>query len=111
MRNEYIPIIDMRDVFNGNSSGNHEPPKDIANKLLVIVESAGKLVGLVVDDLLEQQQVVLKSLEANYEQIDCMAGATILGDGTVSLIIDIPGLIETCFGSKDKAAMRELAAA
>ena len=45
------------------------------------------------DDLLGQQQVVIKSLEANYRRVDGISGATILGDGSVALIIDIPGLM------------------
>jgi two-component system, chemotaxis family, sensor kinase CheA len=46
-----------------------------------------------VDDLLGQQQVVIKSLEANYGHVEGVSGATILGDGSVALILDIPGLI------------------
>ena len=52
--------------------------------------------GLVVDDLMEQQQVVIKSLETNYQQIEGLSGATILGDGTVVLIFDVPGLVHRC---------------
>jgi two-component system chemotaxis sensor kinase CheA len=112
LRNEYIPIINMVHVLSGNKqAAGDDQVKEIVGKLLMIVESGGKLVGLVVDDLLDQQQVVLKSLDANYQQIQGMAGATILGDGTVSLIIDIPGLIETCFGGEENSALREMAAA
>jgi two-component system chemotaxis sensor kinase CheA len=67
-----------------------EPEKGI----VVIVESeAGGKLGLVVDDLLGQQQVVIKSLETNYGHIDGVSGATILGDGSVALILDLPGII------------------
>lgn len=112
LRNEYIPIINLVHVLSGSKQATGDDQvKEIVGKLLMIVESGGKLVGLVVDDLLDQQQVVLKSLDANYQQIKGMAGATILGDGTVSLIIDIPGLIETCFGGEENSAMREMAAA
>lgn len=99
LRNEYIPVINMVDALglSGESKSLAEP-LSIVGKLLVIVESAGKIVGLVVDDLLDQQQVVLKSLDANYQQIKGLAGATILGDGAVSLIIDIPSLVESWFG-------------
>jgi len=51
-------------------------------------------VGIFVDDLQEQQQVVIKSLEANYRQTQGISGATILGDGKVALILDVPGLIQ-----------------
>ena len=61
--------------------------------LLVVVEGDGRHCGLFVDDLLGQQQVVIKSLEANYQRVEGVSGATILGDGSVSLILDIPGLL------------------
>ena len=50
---------------------------------------------LLVDDLLAQQQVVIKSLESSYRQVRGLAGATILGDGRVALILDVPGLVQT----------------
>lgn len=111
-RDEYIPIIVLSDVFQTDNRNVEKTKKQIAGKLLVIVESNGKLTGLVVDDLLDQQQVVLKSLESNYAQLDGLSGATILGDGTVSLIIDIPSLIESHFSHKeDVAVVTETAAA
>jgi two-component system chemotaxis sensor kinase CheA len=63
--------------------------------LLVVLEAEGKRVGVLVDDLLAQQQVVIKSLESNFKSVAGIAGATILGDGTVALIIDAPGLIRS----------------
>jgi two-component system, chemotaxis family, sensor kinase CheA len=88
LRGNHIPIIRPMDVFglhstNGNSSGS----------LLVVVEGDGQRAGIVVDELLGQQQVVIKSLETNFKRVDGISGATILGDGTVALIIDISGLI------------------
>ncbi|MDR7505837.1 MAG: chemotaxis protein CheA [Armatimonadota bacterium] len=68
-------------------------PGDPAGELLVIVEHEGEPVALLVDQLLGQQQVVVKSLEANFRRLDGFAGATILGDGRVALILDVPGLI------------------
>ena len=59
----------------------------------MVVEGDGRKVGLFVDDLLGQQQVVIKSMETNYGRIEGVSGATILGEGTVALILDIPGLI------------------
>jgi two-component system chemotaxis sensor kinase CheA len=61
----------------------------------MVVEGDGRRVGLLVDDLLGQQQVVIKSLDANYGRIEGVSGATILGDGSVSLILDLPGLIRS----------------
>jgi len=62
---------------------------NLAEGLLVVVEEGGKRAGIFVDDLLGQQQVVIKSLENNFMKISGVAGATILGDGTVSLILDV----------------------
>jgi two-component system chemotaxis sensor kinase CheA len=89
LRNEYISIIRLYDVFDV------EPQiTDLAEGLLVVVEGgAGEKVGLFIDDLLGQQQVVIKSLETNYRKVLGLSGATILGDGTVALILDVQGLI------------------
>lgn len=69
--------------------------------LLVVVEGEGQKIGLLVDDLLSQQQVVIKSLKSNYKNIDGVSGATILGDGSVSMILDIPGLIRRVSDKKN----------
>ncbi len=94
LRDEYIPIVSLSNLFATSSSGSEVSVHDKAGSLLVIVEWADKCVGLLVDDLLGQQQVVIKSLETNYERVPGLSGATILGDGTVSLILDISSLIE-----------------
>ena len=57
------------------------------------VEADGKKAGLYVDDLLGQQQVVIKNLETHYRKVDGISAATILGDGTVAMILDVTGLI------------------
>ena len=89
LRDEYIPILRLYNIFN------HQGAIETLDKtLLVVVESDNQKVGLLVDDLLSQQQVVIKSLEANYQKVDGVSGATILGDGRVSLIVDISGLIK-----------------
>lgn len=89
LRDEYIPIIRLFDLFN------HEPDsKKIEEGLLVIVENDNEKIGILVDELLAQQQVVIKSLAANYMKVEGISGATILGDGTVSLILDISGAIK-----------------
>jgi len=66
--------------------------KSCARRLAVIVEAGGRKVGLVVDELLGQQQVVVKSLERHLRKVDGLMGATILGDGCVAPIIDVAGL-------------------
>ena len=58
----------------------------------LILEGDNEKIGIVVDDLLGQQQVVIKSLEQNYQKVSGISGATILGDGTVALIIDISSI-------------------
>ena len=89
LRDEYIPIMRLHDLFNHNDAQTR-----LEDGLLVVVESDNEKVGLLVDDLLAQQQFVIKSLEANYKKVDGVSGATILGDGSVSLIIDISGVIK-----------------
>ncbi|MCX4025269.1 chemotaxis protein CheA [Endozoicomonas sp. SM1973] len=88
LRQENIPIIRLYELLNIT------PVKaDLTSALLVVVEAEGNKFGLLVDDLLAQQQVVIKNLEANYDKVPGISGATILGDGTVALILDISGLI------------------
>ena len=89
LRNEYLPVIRMRKIFNVHS-GNPTKSKE---GVLVVVEGQGELCCLLVDELLGQQQVVIKSLEANYRRVEGVSGATILGDGSVALILDVPGLV------------------
>ncbi len=90
LRDEYIPIIKLHDVFGiGQPSQN-----SLEDGLLVVVEAEGQHVGLFVDELLGQQQVVIKSLESHYKKIEGFSGATILGDGTVALIMDMPGILK-----------------
>lgn len=102
LRDEYIPILRLFQIFNHTGA-----IEELDKGLLVIVESDNQKVGLLVDDLLAQQQVVIKSLEANYQKVDGVSGATILGDGRVSLIVDISGLIKLA-GLK-KAGSQKLA--
>ncbi|QCU89711.1 chemotaxis protein CheA [Thiomicrorhabdus sediminis] len=84
LRDSYIPVIRLHKKL-----GVDDAQQDLSEGLLVVVEDAGQRAGIFVDDLLGQQQVVIKSLESNFMKIDGIAGATILGDGTVSLILDI----------------------
>jgi two-component system chemotaxis sensor kinase CheA len=87
-RDEYLPIIRLHQLF-----GAKPRTTELTEGLLMVVEGDGRKVGLFVDDLLGQQQVVIKSLETNYRSVDGVSGATILGDGSVALILDIPGII------------------
>lgn len=88
LADEYLPIIRLYSVFNFT-------PKitDPEEGVLVIVEDEGQKVGLFIDALLGQQHVVIKRLETNYRKVIGVSGVTILGDGSVALIIDVPGVI------------------
>jgi two-component system, chemotaxis family, sensor kinase CheA len=87
-RGDYIPIVRLHDVFN-TAPRHHE----LDQGLVMVVEGDGRKVGLFVDELLGQQQVVIKSIETNYRRVEGVSGATILGEGSVALILDIPGLV------------------
>ena len=88
VRQEYMPVIDLEKVFD-------VPRNDVeqASNIMVVVEAEGQRVALLVDELLGQQQVVVKNLEANYRKVPDVSGATIMGDGRVALILDIGALV------------------
>ena len=88
LRDDYVPIIDVAKEFGFNNES-----FEIEESLLVVVEGDNQQVGLLVDELLTQQQVVIKSLDVNYKPIQGTSGATILGDGRVALILDVVGFI------------------
>ncbi len=98
LRDDYIPVVRLHELFGLPDSGAH-----LDGALLVVVEGDGRKAGVLVDDLLGQQQVVVKSLETNFQRIEGMSGATILGDGTVALIMDSAGLIQRFMGSRGNA--------
>lgn len=88
VRGEHLPILRLHQAF--TIEPRTTKPWEAA---LVLVECDGQKVALLVDELLGQGQVVIKSLETNYQKVDGLAGATILGDGRIALIIDVPALI------------------
>ena len=90
MRGEYLPLISLHHLF-GITPRCSEP----AQGIVVILESDGRKAGLFVDDLVGQQQVVVKNLESNYRKVAGISGATILGDGGVSLIVDVSALLRS----------------
>jgi two-component system chemotaxis sensor kinase CheA len=87
-RGHYLPVIRLHEVF-----GVEPRSRQLADGLLMVVEGDGRRAGLFIDELLGQQQVVIKSMETHYARIAGVGGATILGEGTVALILDVPGLI------------------
>ena len=89
-RGEYVRLVYLHQLF-----GIPDAIVDATKGLVVLVETEdGGRLGLVVDEVLGQQQVVIKSLESNYRRLDGVAAATILGDGRVALILDVAGLQE-----------------
>jgi two-component system chemotaxis sensor kinase CheA len=88
VRDEYMPVIELERVF-----GVPRTPESKRSDIMVVVESDGSRVALLVDELLGQHQVVVKNLESNYRKVDDVSGATIMGDGRVALILDIGALI------------------
>ncbi|MBN8488424.1 MAG: chemotaxis protein CheW, partial [Burkholderiales bacterium] len=88
VRDEFMPVIDLERVF--------DVPRfdfDNVSNIMVVVEAEGGRVALLVDELLGQQQVVVKNLEANYRKVNDVSGATIMGDGRVALILDVGALV------------------
>ncbi len=88
VRDEYMPVIDVEQTFQvpraeGSAGGT----------IMVVVEAEGGRIALLVDELLGQQQVVVKNLESNYRRVDNVSGATIMGDGRVALILDVGSLV------------------
>ncbi|MEY4563444.1 MAG: hypothetical protein RLZZ618_2721 [Pseudomonadota bacterium] len=88
VRDEYMPVLEMERVFD-------VPRFDFehVSGIMVVVEAEGGRVALLVDELLGQQQVVVKNLEANYRKVNDVSGATIMGDGRVALILDVGSLV------------------
>ncbi|PHM58945.1 chemotaxis protein CheA [Xenorhabdus sp. KK7.4] len=87
VRGEYLPLLELYRIFD-IPGAETAPTKGIA----VIVQSAGRRYALLVDKLVGQHQVVVKNIESNYRKVPGISAATIMGDGSVALIIDIPAL-------------------
>jgi two-component system chemotaxis sensor kinase CheA len=87
VRGEFLPLLRLHHLF-------AIPTRvtDPSQGLVVIIENEGKKLGLLVDELLGQSQVVIKNLEANFRKVEGVIGATIMGDGRVALILDVQGL-------------------
>jgi len=87
VRNEMVPLMALHDLVQLPATTQRE------HNLFILIESEGRKLALEVDELLGQQQVVVKSLESNYRRVPYMSGATILGDGRVALILDAGELV------------------
>ena len=88
VRGEYLPILSLSEYYGYGQRHSDE-------SLVVVVEGDGQKIALEVDELVGQQQVVVKNIENNYRRIGGVSGATILGDGRVALIVDIGGLVRS----------------
>jgi len=89
VRGEYIPIIPLYELFNMDAV-----VKKPEEGILILIDVEGEKAAVLVDALLDEHQVVIKSIETNYRKVDGTAGATILGDGRVALILDVNSLLQ-----------------
>lgn len=88
VRGEYLPVVALHEVFN------LKPTSEVIHDgILVILEAEGQKAAMLVDTLIGQHQVVIKSLESNYRRVQGVSGATIMGDGKVALILDTAALV------------------
>jgi two-component system chemotaxis sensor kinase CheA len=96
-RGDYLPLMRLHRAFGCASA-----ITEVERGIVVVIEDDGRRVGLLVDDLLGQQQAVIKSLEKHYRRVQGVSGATILSDGSVALIVDVGGVVR--LGQRSKAA-------
>ena len=92
MRGEYVPFVEL-----GPLLGIDRGP-GVETGIAVLLEAEGRKVAVLVDSLINQDQVVIKSLDANYRKVTYVAGATILGEGRVVLILDVNALARSVRG-------------
>ena len=95
-RGGFIPLIRLYEIF-----GFQTEVTDPVSGLILILDGHNRKIAMMVDDVLGQQQVVIKSLEKNYRQIPGISGATVLGDGRISLILDVYSLEKLAFGQPE----------
>lgn len=95
IRDEYLPLIRLHKVFEIDTH-----IEDIDNGIVVVVEAGYRRCAIFVDELLDQQQVVIKSLDSAFSKHSGISGGTILGDGRIALIIDIQGLVNISLQGK-----------
>ena len=97
LRGEVVPVLSLAKALG------IERKAGAGEQVLVVVENGGRRAALEADALLGQQQIVVKNLEGNFRKVSCVAGATILGNGAVSLILDIPELMRAALGTDEAA--------
>ena len=97
VRGTLIPLIRLYQLF-GETPAVFEP----WNAIIIIIENAGKPYGIMVDTIVGQQQVVIKSLKGDFRNVKGISGCSILGDGRVGLILDVKGLVDINFETVKK---------
>ncbi|MCT7297987.1 chemotaxis protein CheA [Ralstonia sp. CHL-2022] len=105
VRNEYLTLVPMYERFRITPS-----LPDPSEGIVVILDSEGKKIALQIDELVGQQQVVVKNLETNYRRVPGISGATILGDGSVALIVDVSALMRETRAGHSENGMRAVTA-
>jgi len=106
VRGRFIPVLNLRDAL-GVSQGARCPEEGVL--IVVDTESAGQA-ALLVDDIQDQRQFVIKSLATNFRSVEGVAGATILGDGRVALIVDVDGLVACALPAAERCLLERRAA-
>jgi len=106
VRGEYLPLVELHSFFQVENART-----DPTQGIVTIMQAEGRRFALLVDDLLGQQQVVLKNLETNYRKVRGISAATILGDGSVALIVDVATLNRSAQSMRDITPAGKLAAA
>jgi two-component system chemotaxis sensor kinase CheA len=94
VRGRVISLVKLGDTLSFHRSGRTCEASPSLETTLVIVGETGQEVGLAVDRVIGEEDIVIKSIAENYKNVSGIAGASILGDGRVSLILDVPALIE-----------------
>lgn len=89
LRDEFIPIIKLHEHFHIESKN-----QKLEDSILIIVKSGIQKAALFIDEFLQQQQIVVKAIETNFRKVDSVAGATVKGDGSIGIIIDVKTIIE-----------------
>ena len=95
LQGQLIPLFRMSTLFDVDNS-----QKNISEKLIVVVEDDARQTGLLIDELVGQQQIVIKSLGESMQGIPGVAGGAIMPDGNVGLIVDVAGLVRLAHSSK-----------
>ncbi|PTB18061.1 chemotaxis protein CheA [Trinickia symbiotica] len=88
VRGEYLPVVALHEIFSVEGART-----DPTQGIVTIMQTEGRRFAMLIDELVGQQQVVVKNLETNYRKVHGISAATILGDGSVALIVDVAALI------------------